>query len=87
MSSLLVKKHDHDSHLVLQTHKCIAELTLAPSRDEILPVRSQEPADQFLFDENKLAKIPSVPLGMESTTATLETDKSRIFTALKAKRP
>lgn len=35
--------------------------------------------------ENKLAKIPSVPLGMESTTPILKTDKSTIFTALRPK--
>ena len=29
--------------LTLENLRCIAELTLAPSRDEILPVRSQEP--------------------------------------------
>jgi len=50
----------------LQMLKVIAELTLAPSGDEILPVRSQEPADQCLPDEKQINKIPSVPLGMES---------------------
>ena len=44
----------------------IAELTLAPSGDEILPVRSQEPADQCISDEKQINQIPSVPLGMES---------------------
>jgi len=48
----------------------IIELSLAPSGDEILPMRSQELADQCLPDENKLAKIPNVPLGMESTLPT-----------------
>jgi len=37
--------------------KNIAELTLAPSGDEILPVRSQEPTAQCLSNENKLAKF------------------------------
>ena len=53
--------------LTIGNPRCIAELTLAPSGDEILPVRSQEPVDQCLPDENKLAEIYNVPLGMEST--------------------
>lgn len=40
----------------LEMLKLITELTLAPSGDEILLVRSQEPVDQCLPDENKLAK-------------------------------
>ena len=44
----------------------VAELTLAPSGDEILPVRSQELADQCISCKNQLEKFPSVPLGMES---------------------
>jgi len=48
----------------------IIELTLAPFGDEILPVRSQEPEDQYLPNENKLDKIISVPLGMEYTLPT-----------------
>ena len=35
----------------------VAELTLAPSGDEILLVRSQELVDQFLSCENKLTKF------------------------------
>ena len=64
--------------------KHVAELTLAPSRDEKLPMGSQEPANQCLSAENQLIKIPSVPLGMESTLLH-KIDKNKIFTAFKAK--
>jgi len=65
--------------------KNIAELTLDPSRDEILPVRSQEPADQCLPDENKLAKISSVPLGMESIASILKLIKTQYLHLLRPK--
>ena len=38
----------------------VAELTLAPSGDEILPMRSQEPADQCLHIEPALKTMPSI---------------------------
>jgi len=53
-----------------QMLKNIVKLALAPSGDEILPVRSQEPADQCLPDEKQNNKLPSVPLGMESILPT-----------------
>ena len=52
--------------LTLENLHLVVELTLAPSGDEILPVWSQELANQCLSCENKIAKFPSVPLGMES---------------------
>jgi len=66
----LCKKHTATVSLTQQTPNYVAELTLAPSEDEILPVRSQELADQCPPDENKLTKIASVPLGMEYTLPT-----------------
>ena len=37
-------------NLTLGDDLCIAELTLAPSGDEILPVRYQKLADQCLYE-------------------------------------
>ena len=43
-------------HLALKMFKHVAELTLAPSGDEILPVRSQEPTNQCLSCEKKISQ-------------------------------
>ena len=68
-----------DLYLIHKKLKYVAELTLAPSGDEIFPMRSQEPVDQCLSNENKLAKFPIVPLGMESTELTLKLMKYNIY--------
>ena len=86
MRSSLAKTHGHSGNLILQVHKHIAELTLAPSGDEILPVRSQEPADQCLSDENKLAKFLVFHWAWSLTEPTLRLIKSNIYN-FKAKRP
>ena len=49
----------------LQKTTIAAELTLAPSGDEILPVRSQELQIIAFPAKTRLAKFSSVPLGME----------------------
>jgi len=51
--------------LLLEHRQPIAELTLSPSRDETLPVRSQE-LQTNAFIQNKLKNIAYYPLGMES---------------------
>jgi len=66
--------------------KYVAELTLAPSGDEILLVRSQEPADQCLLDEKKLAKFLVFHWAISLTEPTLRLQKSNIYN-FKAKRP
>jgi len=43
-----------------QLFKIVVQLTLAPSGDEILLVKSQEPADQCLHTEPALKTMPSI---------------------------
>lgn len=70
----------------LQLLKVIAELTLAPSRDEILLVRPQEPTDRCLSDENKLAKFLVFHWAWSLTKPTITPVKSNIYN-FKDKRP
>ena len=61
--------------------KFIAKLTLVPSRDEILPVRSQEPVDQCLLDEKKLAKF----LEFHWAWSLTKTDNTKYLQPIRAK--
>ncbi len=74
-SSSGMKQHCHSSNLVLQMHKYIAELTLAPFGDEILPVRFQG-SQINAFPVKQKSNLPSiVPLGMSLFCNEIKTGK------------
>jgi len=67
--------------LTQQKPNYVAELTLAPSGDEILPVKSSEPADQCLLNENKLSKF----LVFHWAWSLTKTDKTKYLQPLRPK--